>query len=43
MPYFRNFFIIHPGKKFLDQNVVEFDFSICHVLLIFSIFMNIKQ
>ena len=28
----RNFFIIHPRKKNLNQHNVEFDLSICHVL-----------
>ena len=39
---FRNFFIIHPRKKHVNQNDVEFDFSIGHALVFFC-FLNNKQ
>ena len=35
VPHFHNYFIIHPRKKILDQNDVQFDFSIGYVLVIF--------
>ena len=35
---FGNFFITHPRKKNLNQNDVEFDFSIGHALVLFPFF-----
>ena len=40
---FRTFFIIHHRMKNLYKNDIEFDFSIGHALVFFSIFMNNKQ
>ena len=43
VPFFVTFLSFILGNKLLDQNVVEFDFSIGHALVIFSIFINNKQ
>ena len=34
-PHFRNFFVIHPRKNFLNQNDAEFDFSIGNDIVLF--------
>ena len=40
---FSYFFIIHPRKKFLNQNDIEFDFSLGHALVLSPFFFNNKQ
>ena len=42
-PPFPTFFIIHPRKKKLNQNDVEFDLSIGHALVHLKNFLNNKQ
>ena len=42
-PPFRKIFIIHPRKKNLNQNDVEFDFSTGHALVLFPFFLIIKN
>ena len=37
-PSFHKIFIIHLGKIVLDENNVEFDFSIGHALVLFPFF-----
>ena len=36
-PSFHNMFIIHPRKRILDENDVEIDFRMGHVLLRFPL------
>ena len=42
-PFFLFFFIIHPRNFFKNQIDVEFDFSIGHVLVLFTFVLNNKQ
>ena len=42
-PLFVTFLSFILGKKFLNENDVELDFSIDYALLLFSLFMNNKQ
>ena len=42
-PPFHNFFIIHPRKKVLNQNDVEFHFSKGHALVLFCFFLIINK
>ena len=37
-PIFLNVFIIHPRKKLLNQNDVEFDVNVGHALVLFQFF-----
>ena len=42
-PPVRYFFIIHPMKKMLDENYVDFDFRIAHVLVFFQFLQIINE
>ena len=42
-PFLFNFFILYPRKKILNQNDVEFDFSIGDALVVFPLFWIINK